>query len=80
MINKNLLFIAVTALGLAFTACHKPQRFEVDVPAIDSVRIARVDLDLIAFDTLKADAELEKLFQKYPDFMPQYFFNSAVVP
>ena len=65
MINKNLLFITVTALGLAFTACHKPKRFEVDVPATDSVRIARVDLDLIEFDTLKADAELEKLFQKY---------------
>ena len=80
MINKNLLFIAVTALGLAFTGCHKSQRFAVDVPATDSVRIARVDLDLIAFDTLKADAELEKLFQKYPDFMPLYFSEMLELP
>ena len=50
MINKNLLFIAVAALGLAFTGCHKSHRFAVDVPATDSVRIARVDLDLISFD------------------------------
>ena len=80
MTDKKLLWIALAVFTLVFAGCRKSNRFSVDVTPADSVHIARVDLDLIAFDTLNADAEIEKLFQKYPDFMPQYFSQMLELP
>ena len=80
MTDKKLLWIALAVFMLVFAGCRKSNRFSVDVTPADSVHIARVDLDLIAFDTLNADAELDKLFQRYPDFMPQYFSQMLELP
>lgn len=80
MIYQKSIFVALVAFALLFTGCGKSKRFAVELTNSDTVRIVRVDKDIIQIDTLNMAAQIQNLFDKYPEFMPLYFSQILELP
>lgn len=74
MKNKILfIFFALSFVLPVLTGCQKKSRFKIDtnVDRVD-VKIHRFDEDILRLDTSNIDDGIRKLYNKYPDFFPQF--------
>jgi len=72
--KKSSILLVITAL-LFFSCNFKQEKRKADLSGIDfEVKIERFDKDFWALKESKNQkADLEKLFEKYPEFAPLYF-------
>ncbi|HEU4472767.1 MAG TPA: hypothetical protein VFR58_16850 [Flavisolibacter sp.] len=66
------LISLTTAIFLLLSCSNSKSRPDVSGIAAD-VRVQRFDQDFFAIDTTQTEASLDKLYQKYPSFLPIYF-------
>ena len=73
MKKKNLLIISICSILLLLGSCSKSNRFEIDTAKNRvEVKIHRFDKDLLSIDTTKMKAGVDRLYARYPDFLPVF--------
>ena len=77
-IERTLIALALFYL---IGCSGEPRRNDPDVSNVDvNLQILRFDRDLFAIDTVRLDADLEKLSTRYPDFLPFFMAEVLGVP
>ena len=79
--KKNYILLTITALFVFGCNFNKQEKRKADLSGIDfEVKIERFDKDFWSLkDSKNQKADLEKLFEKYPEFAPLYFIHILVL-
>ena len=73
MKKTNILIISICSMLLLLGSCNKGNRFKIDTAKNRvEVKIHRFDKDLLSIDTTKMKAGVDRLYARYPDFLPVF--------
>jgi hypothetical protein len=73
MKKTNILIISICSMLLLLGSCSKSNRFEINTAKNRvEVKIHRFDKDLLSIDTTKMKAGVDRLYARYPDFLPVF--------
>jgi len=73
MKKTNILIISICSMLLFLGSCSKTSRFEIDTAKNRvEVKIHRFDKELLSIDTTKMKAGVDRLYARYPEFLPVF--------